>query len=147
MELLDEASNRLGVLEGIGKRLPNPELLVAPYLKREAVLSSRIEGTQTTLSDVYASEARLRLPVAGDVQDVLDYSSAYRYGLERLATLPLSLRLIGELHERLMRGVRGYGMQPGEFRRFKRGTAISSSRPAAASSRLCSWTSSSCRRS
>src|SRR5881409_647518 len=65
--LLDEASHRLGVLAGIARRLPNPQLLIGPYLRREAVLSSRIEGTQTTLSDVYASEAQLSLDIAPDV--------------------------------------------------------------------------------
>jgi Fic family protein len=119
LELLDEASNRLGVLEGIGRRLPNPELLVGPYLRREAVLSSRIEGTQATLADVFASEVQLRLEYPSDVQEVLNYVEAYRYGLGRLATLPLSLRLLRELHERLMRGVRGHGRHPGEFRRYQ----------------------------
>jgi Fic family protein len=119
VDLLDEASNRLGVLEGVGRRLPNPELLIGPYLRREAVLSSRIEGTQTTLSDIYASEAQLELPIAGDVREVLNYMDAYRYGLQRLETLPLSLRLIRELHERLLRGMRGAAKQPGEFRRYQ----------------------------
>ncbi|MCP9487736.1 MAG: Fic family protein [Gaiellaceae bacterium MAG52_C11] len=119
IDLLDAASNRLGVLEGIGRRLSNPELLIGPYLRQEAVLSSRIEGTQTTLSDLYATEARLQLPVAGDVQEVLNYSSAYRYGLERLDALPLSLRLIRELHERLLLDVRGSGTQPGAFRTYQ----------------------------
>lgn len=119
IDLLDAASNRLGVLEGVGRRLSNPELLIGPYLRQEAVLSSRIEGTQATLSDLYASEAQLRIPVAGDVQEVLNYSSAYRYGLERLDTLPLSLRLIRELHERLLLGVRGSGKQPGAFRTYQ----------------------------
>ena len=119
VDLLDEASNRLGVLEGVGRRLPNPELLIGPYLRREAVLSSRIEGTQTTLSDIYASEAQLELPIAGDVREVLNYMDAYRYGLQRLETLPLSLRLIRELHQRLLRGVRGAAKQPGEFRRYQ----------------------------
>ncbi len=117
--LLDEASNRLGVLEGIARRLPNPELLIAPYLRREAVLSSRIEGTQTTLSDVYASEAHLTLDLPHDVQEVLNYLGAYRYGLGRLSSLPLSLRLIRELHERLMTGVRGAQKRPGEFRTYQ----------------------------
>lgn len=117
--LLDEASNRLGVLAGIGRRLPNAELLIGPYLRREAVLSSRIEGTMTTLSDVYASEAQLRLEIAPDVQEVLNYLAAYRYGLGRLATLPLSLRLLRELHERLMTGVRGGEKRPGEFRTYQ----------------------------
>lgn len=117
--LLDEASNRLGVLAGIARRLPNPELLIGPYLRREAVLSSRIEGTMTTLSDVYASEAQLKLEIAPDVQEVLNYLTAYRYGLSRLATLPLSLRLLRELHARLMEGVRGAEKRPGEFRTYQ----------------------------
>lgn len=119
LELLDEASNRVGVLEGIGRRLPNPELIIGPYLRREAVLSSRIEGTQATLADVYASEVQLRIEFPPDVLEVLNYVDAYRYGLGRLETLPLSLRLIRELHERLMTGVRGHGRHPGEFRRYQ----------------------------
>jgi Fic family protein len=119
VDLLDAASNRLGVLEGVARRLLNPDLLIGPYLRREAVLSSRIEGTQATLADVYASEAQLRLDVPADVQEVLKYLEAYRFGLDRLSTLPLSLRLIREVHERLMRGVRGYGKQPGEFRTYQ----------------------------
>ena len=118
--LLDEASNRLGVLAGIGRRLPNPQLLIGPYLRREAVLSSRIEGTQTTLSDVYAAEVeQLSLVASGDVREVQNYVEAYEYGLGRLYSLPLSLRLIKELHERLMRGVRGQSRQPGEFRTYQ----------------------------
>lgn len=119
VSLLDEASNRLGVLEGIARRLPNPELLIGPYLRREAVLSSRIEGTRTTLSDVYASEAQLKLEISPDVQEVLNYLAAYRHGLARLPTLPLSLRLIREIHDRLMRGVRGAAKQPGQFRTYQ----------------------------
>jgi Fic family protein len=117
--LLDEASNHLGVLAGIARRLPNPELLIGSYLRREAVLSSKIEGTQTTLSDVYASEAQLKLDIAPDVQEVLNYLTACRYGLGRLSTLPLSLRLLRELHERLMRDVRGAEKRPGEFRTYQ----------------------------
>ncbi|OFW71590.1 MAG: hypothetical protein A2Y55_02170 [Actinobacteria bacterium RBG_16_68_12] len=114
--LLDEASHGLGLLAGIGRRLPNPHLLIAPYLRREAVLSSRIEGTQTSLSDVYASEAdQLSLIAAPDVAEVRNYVSAYEHGLERLATLPLSIRFLQELHERLLAGVRG-GVRPGRLR-------------------------------
>jgi Fic family protein len=100
--------------------LPNPQLLIGPYLRREAVLSSRIEGTQTTLSDVYAAEAeQLRLVESPDVQEVVNYLDAAQHGLERLATLPLSLRFLKELHERLMaHGVRGHG-PPGEFRTYQ----------------------------
>jgi Fic family protein len=118
--LLDEASNRLGVLSGIGQRLPNPQLLITPYLRKEAVLSSRIEGTQTTMSDVFAAEAdQLELVRAPDVQEVRNYVTAHEYGLSRLASLPLSLRLIRELHERLMTGVRGREKHPGSFRRYQ----------------------------
>jgi Fic family protein len=120
ISLLDRASHHLGVLAGIGKRLPNPQLLIGPYLRREAVLSSRIEGTQTTLSDVYAAEAeQLRLITSPDVQEVVNYIDTAQYGLERLATLPLSLRFLKELHERLMaHGVRGHG-SAGEFRTYQ----------------------------
>jgi Fic family protein len=118
--LLDVAANRIGVLAGIARRLPNPHLLIAPYLRREAVLSSRIEGTQTTIAEIYAAEAeQLSLVTSADVREVQNYIDAYQYGLERLATLPLSLRLIRELHERLMTGVRGGGTRPGEFRRYQ----------------------------
>jgi Fic family protein len=120
VDLLDEASFRLGALQGLGARLPNPQLLVAPALRREAVLSSRIEGTQTTLAELYAAEAeQLQLVTSPDVQEVSNYVEAYQHGLERLAAIPLSLRLIRELHERLMRGVRGAGKQPGEFRSYQ----------------------------
>ena len=118
--LLDDASNSLGLLAGVGRRLPNPHLLIAPYLRREAVLSSRIEGTVTSLADIYAFEAeQLALIEAPDVQEVRNYTVAYEYGLERLATLPLSLRFIRELHERLLTGVRGGRLQPGEFRTYQ----------------------------
>lgn len=118
--LLADASNQLGVLNGIGSRLPNAHLLIAPSLRREAVLSSRIEGTQTTIADLYAAEAgQLSLVTASDVREVQNYVKAHEYGLERLATLPLSLRFIRELHERLMQGVRGQAQQPGKFRRYQ----------------------------
>ena len=120
VDVLDEASFRLGVLQGIGQRLPNPQLLIGPSLRREAVLSSRIEGTETTLSELYAAEAeQLQLVSAPDVREVTNYVEAYTHGLARLSTLPLSLRLIRELHEHLMTGVRGAGRQPGEFRTYQ----------------------------
>lgn len=118
--LLDEASNGLGILNGIGRRLPNPHLLIAPYLRREAVLSSRIEGTQTTISDLYAAEAgQFNLVESPDVREVANYVAAHAHGLERLDTLPLSLRFIRELHARLMEDVRGHSQQPGRFRTYQ----------------------------
>jgi Fic family protein len=115
---LDEASNRLGILQGIGRQIRNPHLLISPYMSREAVLSSRIEGTQTTMSDVYAADLEQGdLVQAADVTEVRNYRSAHELGLK--SDLPLSLRLIRNLHRRLMKGVRGQERHPGEFRTYQ----------------------------
>jgi Fic family protein len=115
---LSSADARLSELSGLGRWLPNPHLLIAPYLRREAVLSSRIEGTRASLADVLADEAGQASQVApDDVREVRNYVVALEYGIERLQTLPPSLRLVRELHERLMHGVRGDAATPGEFRR------------------------------
>lgn len=121
---LSDADRALGELAGLGRTLPNPHLLIRPFLRREAVLSSRIEGTRAEITDLYTYEARqLALPGVptrdseADVREVYNYVRALEYGLERLKTLPISLRLIRELHERLMEGVRGEQATPGEFRR------------------------------
>jgi Fic family protein len=115
--LLSEADRALGELAGMASMLPNPRLLVAPLSQREAVLSSRIEGTQASVSDLAlyeaAGEAAAR---SGDVREVLNYRRAMDHGLERLESLPLSLRLVRELHEILMQDVRGQERTPGEFR-------------------------------
>jgi Fic family protein len=121
---LSQADRALGELAGLGRAMPNPHLFIGPFLRREAVLSSRIEGTQTDIADLYAYEAgQLSLPglspqkPESDMREVLNYVRALEYGLERVNTLPVSLRLIRELHERLMKGVRGEHATPGEFRR------------------------------
>ena len=116
---LSEADRALGELAGLGRSLPNPHLLIRPFVRREAVLSSRIEGTRASLSDLYTYEAvQLALfEPSSDVHEVYNYVRALEYGLERLRTLPLSLRLIREIHARLMEGVRGERQTPGEFRR------------------------------
>ena len=114
--LLSEADRALGELAGIGVRLPNPHLLIQPYLRREAVASTRIEGTQSTLSEVLSAEAQLRIETE-DQREVLNYVRALEYGVARLPDLPLSKRLIRELHGELLRGVRGEESTPGEFRR------------------------------
>ncbi len=122
---LSEADRALGELAGLGRTMSNPHLLIGPFVRREAVLSSAIEGTQTDVADLYAYEA-VQLPLPGllrptpsqaDLREVLNYVRAMEYGLERLSTLPVSLRLIRELHERLMEEVRGEHATPGEFRR------------------------------
>lgn len=123
-QTLSDADRALAELAGLGRTMPNPHLLIGPFIRREAVLSSRIEGTQADIADLYAYEAR-QLPLPGvetppsetDVREVLNYVNAMEYGLERLKTLPVSLRLIRELHERLLTGVRGETATPGEFRR------------------------------
>lgn len=115
--VLSAADLALGRLDGITGILPNPDLFVGMYVKQEAVLSSQIEGTQASLTDVLQFEAgetdgsKLR-----DVEEVVNYVGAMNYGLAQTA-LPLSLRLIREIHSRLMRGVRGERAEPGEFRR------------------------------
>ena len=98
--------------------MPNPDLFVAMYVRREAVLSSQIEGTQSTLDDLLAVELQPRAAeIARDVDEIVNYVAAMKYGLSRLSELPLSLRLIREIHAELLQGVRGANKQPGEFRR------------------------------
>src|SRR5881628_1233030 len=116
---LSRADAALSELSGLGRHLPNPHVLIGPYVRREAVLSSRIEGTTTTLSELLLEEVATGASArdAGDVQEVRNYVRALEYGVGRLRTLPLSLRLVRELHARLMEGVRGGAATPGEFRR------------------------------
>ncbi len=115
---LSSADRAIGVLAGEGRRLSNPRLLIRPFARREAVLSSRIEGTHTTLSELMAAEARGSMDQSpADVREVGNYVAALEYGLERLETLPVSLRLVREIHGRLMQGAHGEWAAPGEFRR------------------------------
>ena len=116
---LSRADSSLSELSGLGRLLPNPHLLIAPYVRKEAVLSSKIEGTTTDLSELLQDEAGAELldRDPDDVREVRNYVRALEYGVTRLKKLPLSLRLVCELHERLMRGVRGDRATPGEFRR------------------------------
>jgi Fic family protein len=115
---LAEASHALGRLDGSVFTLPDPDLFVLMYVRKEAVLSSQIEGTQSSLQDLLEAEARIFSPDRpADVREVINYVHAMNYGLERLATLPVSVRLIREIHERLLKGVRGHKLTPGELRR------------------------------
>ncbi|MEP7181389.1 MAG: Fic family protein [Betaproteobacteria bacterium] len=117
---LSQADAALSELSGLGRQLPNPHLLIAPYVRREAVLSSRIEGTRATLSDLYADEIAdvgAARDDDTDAREVRNYVIALEHGIQRLKRLPLSLRLVREIHGRLMAGVRGARKQPGEFRR------------------------------
>ena len=118
LRVLSDADRLIGQLAGEGRRLPNPHLLMRPFVKREAVLSSRIEGTQATLGELLAADAGAvvdRNPE--DLREVANYVLALEHGLKRLSHLPLSLRLVKEIHAKLMEGVRGGIAAPGEFRR------------------------------
>lgn len=118
VRLLSEADRNLGKLDGVASILPNPNLFVAMYVRQEAVLSSQIEGTQSTLDDVLQFE----LDAKGedrpkDVEEVVNYVRAINHGLERLPALPISKRLIREIHEVLLSGARGGKREPGQFRK------------------------------
>lgn len=107
----------MGRLDGSIQILPNPEIFALMYVRKEAVLSSQIEGTQSSLQDVLNAEARIfsdRRPQ--DAYEVINYITAMNYGIERLQSLPLSIRLIREIHERLLKKVRGSRLTPGELR-------------------------------
>ncbi len=116
--LLSDADRALGRLDGSIQTLPNPDLFVYMYVRKEAVLSSQIEGTQSSLQDLLAAEARVLTPDRPhDVAEVINYVKAMNYGLARLSELPVSVRLIREIHEKLLAGVRGSQRTPGELRR------------------------------
>lgn len=115
IRLLADAEAALGTLSGVGQLLPNPHLLIRPYLLREALSSTRIEGTQASLFDVLDVEASGVAPSA-DVEEVLNYIRALEWGLRRVETLPFGVRLVREIHARLLAGVRGTERMPGEFR-------------------------------
>lgn len=116
--LLSAAERALGQLAAMGRTLPNPHLLIRPFMRREAVLSSRIEGTEASVSDLVLFEIHpAQERQTPDVREVYNYVRALEYGLERVRQLPLSLRLICELHRLLMEGVRGGDRCPGQFRR------------------------------
>lgn len=115
---LSDADRLIGQLTSIGSTLPNPHLLIRPFVRREAILSSRIEGTQTSLAELFADEAGAQTKQnRSDLKEVENYVKALEFGIKRLDKLPLSLRLICEIHEQLMKGVRGNIATPGEFRR------------------------------
>lgn len=118
MNALSNADSFLGRLAGEGGKLPNPHILIRPFVTKEAVLSSQIEGTQATLGEVLAAHAGAQVETGvNDLREVNNYIVALEHGIERLKTLPLSLRLLKEMHEKLMTGVRGQHATPGEFRR------------------------------
>lgn len=126
--LTEKAGRALGRLDSITMYLPNPQMLLYTYIRKEAVLSSQIEGTQSSLSDLllFENAETPGVPV-NDVQEVSNYVAALEYGLQRLKELPISLRLMKEIHAILLKGGRGGNKEPGEFRRSQ--NWIGGSRP------------------
>jgi len=119
MRRMSAADQALGRLDGLVKTIPNPDLFVAMYVRQEALLSSQIEGTQASLSEVIefeAAEADDQESPVRDVAEVVNYVRAMNYGLDRIQELPLSLRLIREIHGKLLQDVRGSERPIGEFR-------------------------------
>lgn len=115
---LSDADRLVGRLAGEGGRLPNPHILIRPFVQREAVLSSKIEGTQATLGELLAAEAGATVDRSpDDLREVGNYVVALEHGVSRLKKLPLCVRLTRELHEKLMTGVRGQQAAPGQFRK------------------------------
>ncbi len=118
LSLLSKADRGIAQLSEVGASFPAPQVVVRPFIRREAVVSSRIEGTQTSLQELLTYEAR-QLPLFEnpDAHEVHNYVKALDFGLKRVGSLPISQRLIREVHARLMQGVRGEYATPGEFRR------------------------------
>ena len=117
-DLLEKANRAIGRLDGATYILPNPDLFLYMYVRKEAVLSSQIEGTQASLSDLLEYENDIKGKSSpDDVHEVFNYVTAINYGLDRLKKLPLNLRLIKEIHTKLMKGIRGGHKAPGEFRK------------------------------
>jgi len=116
-QLLSQSDRALGRLDGSIQTLPNPDLFVFMYVRKEAVLSSQIEGTQSSLQDLLAAEAQILSPdCPRDVNEVINYVRAMNYGLKHLVKLPISIRLIQEIHANLLEDARGSQLTPGELR-------------------------------
>ncbi|NOQ54706.1 MAG: Fic family protein [Thermoplasmata archaeon] len=117
IDLMSKASHALGRLDGMAENLPNPDLFVAMYVRKEAVLSSQIEGTQASLLNVleYELAARKSL-INGDVGDIVNYIAAMNLGLEQIRTEPISIKMMRNIHKRLLQNVRGSEWSPGEIR-------------------------------
>jgi Fic family protein len=134
IKLLSEADRLIGKLAGEGGQLPNPHILMRPFTRREAVLSSKIEGTQATLGELLAAEAGIAVERSpDDLREVGNYVVALEHGISRLKELPLCVRLIRELHEKLMTNVRGHHATRGQFRKTQNWIGQPGSSPETAS--------------
>lgn len=116
-DLLINANIALGKMDVVGYLVPNLEHVIAVYVRKEALLSSQIEGTQASLEDIFAYESRIPLKNIHDVEEVVHYIKALHHGIKRLSEFPMSIRLIKEIHKILLEGTRGKEKTPGEFRK------------------------------
>jgi Fic family protein len=114
--LLEQAALSLGNLSAMGKQLRNPHLLISPYMKKEAVLSSKIEGTRTSLSEVFLHEKKAKESENYDLREVLNYIKALEYGLKAVKETPITEELIKNMHRILLKGTRGEDKNPGEYK-------------------------------
>jgi Fic family protein len=116
--LLSEANLSLGRLDAISELVPDIDFLTLVFGRKEATFSSQVEGTQATFTDVFKAEAMVETKnIPSDVREILNYIKALNYGIDRLKDIPLSLRLIREIHKLLLKEVRGEEKMPGEFRK------------------------------
>ena len=115
VKLLSKANRSIGILEGVSRQIPNVELFVSMFVRKEALLSSQIEGTQATLDDIL--DPNIEENTNNNVADVINYIKASQYAKARLKDVPMSSRLIEEIHVVLMEDMRGSEKIPGEFRR------------------------------
>lgn len=115
--LLTDANIAIGKLDMMGYLVPNLDHMIAVYVRKEALLSSQIEGTQASLEDIFEYESKIPVKNVNDVKEVVNYIAALQQGIKRLETFPMSIRLIKEIHEILLKGARGQEKTPGEFRR------------------------------
>jgi Fic family protein len=116
-ELLQDATMLLARLDGIAYTLPNSEIFIAMYVKKEALLSSQIEGTQASLEDIFEFERGTKPENINDVSEVINYIKALDFGIQRLDEIPMSLKLIKELHAIILQKTRGANKTPGEFKK------------------------------
>jgi len=114
--ILSRAEEKLGKLSGVCLTLPSPNLLIIPYLRKEAIMSTRIEGTRISMQEVLLSEAKEREEKTKDAQEVVNYINTVNYALTKIEKSPINVELIKEMHKVLMEGVRGDEKAPGEFR-------------------------------
>jgi Fic family protein len=115
--LLTDANIALGKLDTMGYLVPNLDHTIAMYIRKEALLSSQIEGTQASLEDIFEYESKIPVKNVNDVKEVVNYIKALNHGIDRLKEFPMSIRLIKEIHEILLQDTRGHEKTPGEFRK------------------------------